>query len=138
MDREELKQYLPHREPMLLVDDVYMDSEGVCHGRYRVREDEFFCQGHFPENPILPGVVQCEIMAQCCALIVKDELATHLPLYSGMNNVKFKNVVRPGDVCEVTARLVARRGPLVHCEAMLCVEGRLCSRGESSLALVKK
>ena len=95
MNRDELKQYLPHREPMLLVDEVEVDAEGVCHGRYRVREDEFFCQGHFPENPIMPGVVQCEIMAQCCALIVKDELATHLPLYSGMNNVKFKNMVRP-------------------------------------------
>ena len=85
-----------------------------------------------------PKTPFCRVLAQCCALIVKDELATHLPLYSGMNNVKFKNVVRPGDVCEVTARLVARRGPLVHCEAMLCVEGRLCSRGELSFALVKK
>ena len=138
MNRDELKQYLPHREPMLLVDEVEMDAEGVCHGRYRVREDEFFCQGHFPENPIMPGVVQCEIMAQCCALLVKDELDTHLPLYSGMNNVKFKNMVRPGDVCEITARMVARRGPLVYCEASLSVGEKLCCRGELAFALMKK
>ena len=138
MNRDELRQYLPHREPMLLVDEVEMDAEGVCHGRYRVREDEFFCQGHFPENPIMPGVVQCEIMAQCCALLVKDELATHLPLYSGMNNVKFKNMVRPGDVCEITAKMVARRGPLVYCEASLSVGEKLCCRGELAFALMKK
>ena len=138
MNRDELKQYLPHREPMLLVDEVEMDAEGVCHGRYRVREDEFFCQGHFPENPIMPGVVQCEIMAQCCALLVKDELDTHLPLYSGMNNVKFKNMVRPGDVCDITARMVARRGPLVYCEASLSVGEKLCCRGELAFALMKK
>lgn len=138
MNRDELKQYLPHREPMLLVDEVEMDAEGVCHGRYRVREDEFFCQGHFPEIPIVPGVVQCEIMAQCCALIVKDELDTHLPLYSGMNNVKFKNMVRPGDVCEITAKMVARRGPLVYCEASLSVGEKLCCRGELAFALMKK
>ena len=138
MTREELKEYVPHREPMLLVDEVEMDAEGVCHGRYRVREDEFFCQGHFPENPIMPGVVQCEIMAQCCALLVKDELATHLPLYSGMNHVKFKNMVRPGDVCEITAKMVARRGPLVYCEASLSVGEKLCCRGELAFALMKK
>jgi 3-hydroxyacyl-[acyl-carrier-protein] dehydratase len=138
MNRDELKQYLPHRDPMLLVDEVEVDAEGVCHGRYRVREDEFFCQGHFPENPIMPGVVQCEIMAQCCALLVKDELATHLPLYSGMNNVKFKNMVRPGDVCEITAKMVARRGPLVYCEASLSVGEKLCCRGELAFALMKK
>ena len=138
MDREELKEYLPHREPMLLVDEVEVDSEGVCRGKYRIRGDEFFCQGHFPDNPIVPGVILCEIMAQCCALLVKDELLTHLPLYSGINNVRFKNMVYPGDVCEVTARISTRRGPLVYCEASLSVGGKLCCRGELAFALKKK
>ena len=138
MNREELKQDMPHREPMLLVDEVNVDAEGVCRGSYRVRGDEFFCQGHFPDNPLVPGVIQCEIMAQCCSLIVKDELATHMPLYSGMNNVKFKQMVRPGDLCEVVARQITRRGPLVVCEATLSVEGRMCCRGELSFALIAK
>ena len=74
MDREELKEFLPHRDPMLLVDEIEIDAEGTAHARYRIKEDEFFCKGHFPGNPIVPGVIQCEIMAQSCALLVKDEI----------------------------------------------------------------
>ena len=94
MNREELKEYLPHREPMLLVDEVEIDEEGVAHAKYRIREDEFFCRGHFPGNPIVPGVIQCEIMAQSCVLLVKDEVQGKTTLYTGINNVKFKNIVR--------------------------------------------
>ncbi|MGM9785669.1 MAG: 3-hydroxyacyl-ACP dehydratase FabZ [Candidatus Cryptobacteroides sp.] len=137
MDREELKQYLPHREPMLLVDEIEIDAEGVAHGKYRIKDDEFFCRGHFPGNPIVPGVIQCEIMAQSCALLVKDEIQGKTTLYSGINNVRFKNVVRPGDLCEITARLTNRRGQLFFCEANLKVDGKLCCKGELSFALVE-
>lgn len=136
MDREELKQYLPHREPMLLVDEAEIDSEGVTHARYRIREDEFFCQGHFPGNPLVPGVIQCEIMAQSCALLVKDAIVGKTTLYSGIDNVRFKNPVRPGDLCEVTARLNGKRANMFFCDAELRVEGKLCCKGSLSFALV--
>ena len=106
MNREELKKYLPHREPMLLVDEVEIDEEGVAHAKYRIREDEFFCRGHFPGNPIVPGVIQCEIMAQSCVLLVKDEVQGKTTLYTGINNVKFKNIVRPGDLCEDCVKML--------------------------------
>ena len=136
MNREELKEYLPHREPMLLVDEIEIDEEGVCHARYRIREDEFFCQGHFPGNPIVPGVIQCEIMAQSCALLVKEDLQGKTTLYTGIDKVRFKSIVKPGDLCEITARLIARKGPLVFCQAELRVKGNLCCKGELSFALV--
>lgn len=136
MNKEELKEYLPHREPMLLVDEVNVDEQGVAHAKYTIKEDEFFCRGHFPGNPIVPGVIQLEIMAQSCALLVKDEIKGHTTLYSGIDNVRFKNMVRPGDTCEITAKLTGRRGMLFFCEAKLEVGGKLCSKGNLSFALV--
>ena len=138
MNREELKGYLPHREPMLLVDEIVIDEEGVAHAKYRIKEDEFFCRGHFPGNPIVPGVIQCEIMAQSCALLVKDELKGRTTLYSGIDNVRFKNIVRPGDLCEITAKLTGRRGLIFFTEAVLKVNGKLCCKGNLSFALVDK
>ena len=136
MDREELKEFLPHRDPMLLVDEIDIDAEGTAHARYRIKEDEFFCRGHFPGNPIVPGVIQCEIMAQSCALLVKDEIVGKTTLYSGIDNVRFKHPVYPGDLCEITAHLKSKRGNLFFCDAELHVDGQLCCKGSLSFALV--
>lgn len=136
MNRDELMKYLPHRDPMLLVDEIDIDENGVAHAKYRIKEDEFFCRGHFPGNPIVPGVIQCEIMAQSCALLVKDEIVGKTTLYSGIDNVRFKHTVVPGDLCEVTATLKGKRANMFFCEAVLKVAGKLCCKGELSFALV--
>lgn len=136
MTREELKEYIPHREPMLLIDEIELGEDGRCYAKYRVREDEIFCQGHFPDNPIVPGVILCEIMAQSCALLLKEDLKGMTPLYTGIDNLRFKNIVKPGDLCEVTARLKSRRGPMFFCEAVLMVDGMLCCKGDLSFALI--
>lgn len=121
---------------MLLVDEMEVDAEGVCRSKYLIKEDEFFCQGHFPGNPIVPGVIQCEIMAQSCALLVKDDIQGKTTLYTGIDKVRFKNPVRPGDLVEVTAKLICKRGAMVFCEAVLKVGNNLCCKGELSFALV--
>lgn len=136
MNKEEIKTFLPHREPMLLIETAYIDEEGVAHCTYRIKEDEFFTRGHFPGNPLVPGVILCEIMAQSCAVLVKDEIPGHLTLYAGIDRVRFKNAVKPGDLCEVSATLVERRGQLFFCSAKLTVNGKLCCKGEPSFALV--
>ena len=136
MNKDELKHYLPHRDPMLLVDEIEIDADGVAHAQYRIKDDEFFCRGHFPGNPLVPGVIQCEIMAQSCALLVKDEIVGKTTLYSGIDKVRFKHPVLPGDLCEVTARLKSKRGNLFFCEAVLKVAGNLCCKGDLSFALV--
>ena len=138
MNREELKEYVPHREPMLLIDEVEVDEQGVAHAQYRIKEDEFFLQGHFPDNPIVPGVILCEIMAQSCTMLVKDVIKGRTTLYSGLDNVRFKHIVRPRDVCKITARLVKRRGMLFFCQAELYVEEHLCCKGDLSFALVDR
>ncbi len=136
MDLEEIKKYLPHREPMLLIEEAWIDDEGKGHAKYTIKEDEFFTRGHFPGNPIVPGVIQCEIMAQSCAILVKDEIPGNMTLYAGINNVRFKNTVRPGDVCEITCELTGRKGPMFFCNAKLEVAGKLCCKGELSFALI--
>ena len=136
MNIEEIKQFMPHREPMLLIEEAHIDENGVAHSQYRIKEDEFFTRGHFPGNPIVPGVIQCEIMAQSCAILVKDEIPGHITLYAGLDKVRFQNPVKPGDLCEVTATLDERRGNLFFCSAKLEVGGKLCCRGTLSFALV--
>ena len=83
---------------MLLIDEAEIDENGVAHCKYTIKDDEFFCRGHFPGNPIVPGVIQCEIMAQSCAVLVKDAIPGHLTFYAGIDKVRFKNLVKPGDV----------------------------------------
>ncbi len=138
MNQDEIKKYLPHREPMLLVEEAYIDEDGVAHSKYRIKEDEFFTRGHFPGNPIVPGVIQCEIMAQSCAILVKEEIPGHMTLYAGLDKVRFKNIVKPGDLCEVTAILESRRGLMFFCKAELKVGKKICCKGNLSFALVPK
>lgn len=144
MNREEIKQYLPHREPMLLVDEMELvdetDKEGktvtYVYSKYTVTGEEFFLKGHFPSYPIVPGVIICEIMGQSCALLLGDDIKGKRTLYTGINNVKFKHPVRPHDTINVRACITARRANLVFVQAEATVEGNLCCRGDLSFALI--
>ena len=135
MNREEMKSVIPHREPMLLVDRAEIEGEW-CISQYTIRENEFFTQGHFPGNPIVPGVIQCEIMAQGSSLLMKDLLKDNLGLYAGLDKVKFKRTVRPGDTIVTKAKIVMQHGPLVVVEARATVDGELCCSGNLSFMLV--
>ena len=137
MTREEIQQYLPHREPMLLVDEMWLDPDGTGHGRYRIREDEFFCRGHFPGNPMVPGVILCEIMAQSCTVLMLEDLKDHLAVYRGIDEVKFKQSVRPGDLCEITCRTLEKKGGLYLFSVQLEVGGKLCCRGKLTVAVTE-
>lgn len=137
MNREEIKELLPHREPMLLLDEVEIDQEGKAIGKYTVRGDEFFLQGHFPGNPIVPGVIQCEMIAQTAVALLPD-CKGKTPLYTGLNNVKFKNPLLPGDTAVMTVELTARRGIFCFAKGKLTANGKLCTSAEFSFALVPK
>lgn len=138
MNREEIQEYLPHRAPMLLLDSAGTDEAGVCHATYRIPEDPFYCQGHFPGNPIVPGVILCEIMAQSCFHLMLEEFGHSLMMYRALDGVKFRNSVFPGDLCEITSRLEEHKGSLYVCDTTLSVGGKRCAQARITLAAVPK
>ena len=138
MKREEIIKLLPHREPMLLLDEARLDAEGVARASYRIPEKPFFCEGHFPGNPIVPGVILCEIMAQSCFTLFIDAFEEHLILYRGLDAVKFRGTVHPGDLCEMQATLVEHKGSIYLCDAVLSVNGKRCAQARITLALTPK
>lgn len=128
--------FLPHREPMLLVDDVVQAGD-VATAHYHVRGSEFFLQGHFPGYPVVPGVVLCEIMAQSCCILIRRELEEgRTPLYSGIDRVRFKRQVRPGDTVTVQGRITQRRGLTFVVEAQASVAGEPCCSGRLLFTLI--
>ena len=135
MDREEIKKILPHREPMLLLDSVEA-RDGTAFGEYLVRGDEFFLKGHFPDSPIVPGVILCEILAQSACVLVQDRLTENqLPVYAGLNNVKFRSPVRPGDLVQTRCVLRRSKHPFYFAEGTVSVGDRLCVSAELSFAI---
>lgn len=135
MNREEIMQILPHRENMLLVDEV-TEENGEAIGHYHVRGDEFFLNGHFPDNPIVPGVILCEILAQSACVLLKDQMNEgKLPVYTGLNNVKFRSPVKPGDTIETHCHIKRAKHPFYFAEGTVTVGDRLCVSAEFSFAI---
>lgn len=136
MNREELKEILPHREPMLLIDEAGVTDENLAVGKYTVKGDEFFLQGHFPGNPIVPGVIQCEMMAQTCCVLLAEEVKGHTTLFTGIEGVRFKGQVKPGDTLEMHCSLTKMRKPFYFAKGKGYVNGKLVVSGEFSFALI--
>lgn len=135
MNREEIMRILPHRDAMLLLDQAE-NRDGTAIGHYTVRGDEFFLKGHFPDNPIVPGVILCEILAQSACVLLADLLEEgKLPVYTGLDNVKFRAPVKPGDTVETRCRIRRAKHPFYFAEGSVTVEGRLCVSAEFSFAI---
>ena len=137
LDRESIKQVLPHRDDMALLDEAALLEDGTAEGIYRVRGDEFFLRGHFPGNPVVPGVIQCEIIAQASCMLMKDAIPGATPYYAGINNVRFRRPVRPGDTIVVRSRLVRSKLNLYVVQAEAKVGDELCASGEFVFMIAK-
>ena len=136
--REQIEAILPHREPFLLLDEV-IELEPGSHvvARKTVREDEWYLAGHFPGRPVMPGVLIVEAMAQAGAVAVlsEEENRGRLALFAGIDDVRFKRIVEPGDELELRCDLERVRGPIGKGKASAHVGGKLAARGTLTFAV---
>lgn len=138
MNREEIKKILPHREPMLLVDEADINEDGTFTGKYTVKGDEFFLQGHFPQNPIVPGVILCEMMAQSAAVLFQEDIGDNkLFVYTGIDKVKFRESVRPGDTVIFHGEVTRVMKPFYFIHGEATVGEKRCMNGNFSFASVE-
>ncbi len=138
-DIMEIMKMIPHRYPFLLVDRITECVPGeYCKGYKNVTMNEQFFCGHFPENPIMPGVLQIEAMAQLSAGILMNlpEYKGKLALFAGIDGARFKNVVRPGDRPDMESYIIKRKGPIVKTEAKAYVNGKLTVSAELTFSII--
>ena len=134
MDRAQIERLLPHREPFLLVDRVVEIEPGrSAVAEHDVTEDAFWCRGHFPGNPVMPGVLIAESLAQVAALLflAQDPAKTESTVYLvGMDKMRFRAPVRPGDTLRLEVSLTDLRRRMCTFEARALVEGRRVATGQ--------
>ena len=139
IDVTKIMEALPHRYPFLLVDRVIDIADDEITAIKNVTINEEFFQGHFPQYPVMPGVLIMEALAQAAGVLElsKPENKGKFVFYAGMDNVKYKKQVVPGDQLILHAKFIKRRGPIAVVEAEAKVDGKLAAKGTLTFALGK-
>lgn len=132
----DIMKYLPHRYPFLLIDKVIdLVPDESCTAIKCVTINEEFFNGHFPGMPVMPGVLQLEAIAQTCILTKKpflDDQEKYVFLFTGIDNVKFKRQVLPGDVLTIKVKKTASKGPITKCHGEITVDGQIIVEADVS------
>ena len=139
LNKEEIKKIIPQREPFLMIDEVetYTPKESAVAYKH-VREDEWYFKGHFPGKPIMPGVLIAESLAQTGAIAIlgAEEYKGKNALFGGIDKMKFKRQVVPGDTLKLEVKIIKQKGPIGIGEAIATVDGKVAARGELTFAIV--
>ncbi len=136
---DEIRERLPHRYPFLMVDRVLELTEGEKAVAIKnVTINEPFFQGHYPQTPVMPGVMMIEAMAQVGGLAAGGASEGRIPLLAAADKVKFRRVVKPGDQLRITAEIQKARRQLVKVAALCTVEGETVTQGELTFLLVEE
>jgi len=113
MNIEEIKEILPHRPPFLFVDEVIEIADKRIVAKRHIRPDEFFFAGHFPQEPIMPGVLIVEALAQTAGVMLLRKYKGAIPLFMGIDKARFRRIVKPGDTLLMEAEVIHDRGKVV-------------------------
>ena len=139
LNKEEIEKIIPQRDPFLMIDEVeeYVPGESAIDNKY-VNEKEWYFKGHFPGNPIMPGVLITEALAQtgAVAILSMEENKGKNALFGGIDKLKFKKMVVPGDTLKLEVKIIKRKGPIGVGEAIATVDGKIAAKGELTFALV--
>ncbi|MBT2723636.1 3-hydroxyacyl-ACP dehydratase FabZ [Neobacillus sp. C211] len=141
LDIEQIKEIIPHRYPFLLVDRILEVEEGKSAvGIKNVSANEEFFNGHFPDYPVMPGVLIVEALAQvgAVAMLKKEENRGRLAFFAGIDGCRFKKQVKPGDQLRLEVEIVRLRGPIGKGKAVATVDGEIACEAEITFALGEK
>ena len=139
LNKEGIKNIIPQRDPFLMIDEVEEYVPGESAIAYKnVNEQEWYFKGHFPGNPIMPGVLIAESLAQtgAVAILSMDENKGKNALFGGIDKMKFKRKVVPGDRLKLEVKIIKRKGPIGVGEAIAPIDEKIVAKGELTFALV--
>ncbi|MGQ9855358.1 MAG: 3-hydroxyacyl-ACP dehydratase FabZ [Fervidobacterium sp.] len=136
MKREDIMKILPHREPILLVDEVMEKGEDYIIAKKYITANEPVLKGHFPDYPIYPGVYIIEGLAQSAGLLLlKPDLSNTVPLFLGIDEARFKKEVRPECELVYNVKLLERKGPITLVEGKALVNGQIVAKARLMLGI---
>ena len=139
LNKEEIKKIIPQRDPFLMIDEVesYIPGENAIAYK-NVSEDEWYFKGHFPGNPIMPGVLIVESLAQAgaVAILSVEENKGKNALFGGIKDMKFKKQVIPGDKLKLEVKIIKKKGPIGIGEGIASVDNKIVAKGELTFAVV--